>query len=103
MHAWRIHKRFKGVKNPVLQKPGRPPTPLKYEEIELIAKIYAEFPMGSTKIEKYLQWKGMQRILHNRIQRILEMLGKVKPLNKKIRRKKWVRYERRYKQQSLAY
>jgi putative transposase len=50
--------------------------------------------MGSTKIEKHLQWKGIGHIPHNRIERILKSLGKVKFLNKKIRRKKWVRYER---------
>ena len=96
MHVWRIYNRFKQVKDPILLKPGRPSTPLKYEDIELIAKIYEEFPMGATKIEKHLQWKGMTHIPHNRIHLILKLLGKVKPLNKKIRRKKWVRYERRH-------
>jgi putative transposase len=79
-----------------LKKPGRTAAPLKYEEIALIAGIHEEFPMGSTKIEKHLQWKGMQHIPHNRIHAILKVLGKVKQLDKKIRRKKWVRYERRH-------
>lgn len=96
MHTWRIFNRFKQVKNPILLKPGRSPTPLKYEEMELVARIHEEFPMGSTKIEKHLQWKGMQHIPHNRIHLILKVLGKVKPLDKRIRRKKWVRYERRH-------
>ena len=79
-----------------IKKPGRTATPLRYEEIELVASICEEFPMGSTKIEKHLQWKGMQHIPHNRIHTILKVLGKVKQLDKKIRRKKWVRYERRH-------
>ncbi|MFH2022884.1 MAG: DDE-type integrase/transposase/recombinase [Candidatus Micrarchaeota archaeon] len=96
MHAWRIFKRFKQVKNPILLKPGRHPIPLKYEEIELISKVHEEFPMGATKMEKYLQWKGIPHIPHNRIHTILKTLDKVKVLDKKIRRKKWVRYERRH-------
>lgn len=35
-------------------------------------------------------------IPHNRIHRILAEAGKVKFMNKKIRRKKWVRYERQH-------
>lgn len=94
MHVWRVFNRFKQVKNPTLLKPGRQLTPLNYEEIELISKIHEEFPMGATKIEKHLQWKGMQHIPHNRIHTILKVLGKVKTLDKKIRRKKWIRYQR---------
>lgn len=96
MHAWRIFRRFRQVKNPVLLNPGRPPAPLRYEEIELISKIHEEFPMGATKMERHLQWKGLPHIPHNRIHVILNALGKVKSLDKKIRRKKWVRYERRH-------
>jgi len=48
------------------------------------------------KIGKHLAWKGMRRIPHNRIHKILVSMGKVKKTDKKIRRKKWARYERRH-------
>lgn len=96
MHALRIFHGFKQVKRPFLLKPGRPSTPLRSEAIELIARIHEEFPMGSTKIERHLQWKGMQHMPHNRIHAILKALGKVKAVNKKIRRKNWIIYERRH-------
>jgi len=79
-----------------IKKPGRTPKQITEEERTVVANIYEEFPMGAVKIEKHLEWKGLEHIPHNRIHQILLSLGKVKVLDKKIRRKKWVRYERRH-------
>ena len=96
MHVWRIFNRFKQVKNPILLKPGRRPTPISEDEKKMVLDIHAKMPMSAVKIEKHLAWKGMKHIPHNRIHRVLLEAGKVKVMNKKIRRKKWVRYERRH-------
>jgi len=52
-------------------------------------------PMGAVKLERYLELNDMKHIPHNRIHRILMDAGKAKPTEKKIRRKKWVHFERR--------
>lgn len=77
-------------------KCGRKRKAIEDYERETVLKLYEEFPMGSTKLEKHMEINGMIHIPHNRIQRILEEAGKATKSEKKIRRKKWVRYERRH-------
>ena len=96
VHAWRIFQKYNEVKNPLLSKPGRKPKPIPEEEIHMVLKIHKKYPLGAVKIEGYLRECGMKHIPHNKIHRILKLNGKVKMSNTKIRRKKWVRYERRH-------
>jgi putative transposase len=93
-----LPRKYRGVRpyDIAIQKPGRRPMPISIEDEKMVKEIYDEFPMGAVKIEKHLAWKGMRHIPHNRIHRILVSMGKVKKTDKKIRRKKWVRYERRH-------
>ncbi len=77
-------------------KPGRHQKQIPDDERKTVLEIYEVMPMGAVKIEKHLAWKKMKHIPHNRIHRILLESGKVKATTKKIRRKKWVRYERRH-------
>jgi putative transposase len=76
--------------------PGRPAKPVPEEEQKMILEIHYKFPMCAVKIEKFLAIKGAKHIPHNRIHRVLLEAGKVKAADKKIRRKQWVRYERRH-------
>jgi putative transposase len=73
---------------------GRKPQPIPEKEKETVLKLYEKMPMGATKIELYLRLNGKKHIPHNRIHRILASAGKVQKIDKKIRRKKWVRYQR---------
>ena len=75
---------------------GRKPKPIPEDEKKQVLDIYEEMPMGATKIELYLKLNGMKHIPHNRLHRILAAAGKVKKIEKKIRRKKWVRYQRHH-------
>ena len=97
-----IPTKYKGV--PLykikLRKCGRKPKPITDAERQQVMKIHEEMPMGSSKIEIYLKTCGLPHIPHNRIHSILHDAGKVQPLTKKIKRKKWVRYER-HKSDSL--
>ena len=79
---------------------GRPPSPIDENEREMVLKLQDRMPLGADKMEKYHQILGIPRIPHNRIQRILKEAGLTTPIEKKIRRKKWVRYER-YRSNSL--
>ena len=76
-----------------LQRPGN--KQISEEDKKLVLEAYAIYPMGAVKLEKHLLSEG-KKIPHNRIHKILTEYGKVKSTNKKIRRKKWVRYERKH-------
>ena len=97
-----IYRRFKGkdLRDPnleVFKKPGRKPKPITEEEINLINEIHQEFPMGAVSIERLLKnYQYEMQLSHNRIHRILLMLGLSKRNPKKSKRRKWIRYERRY-------
>ena len=75
---------------------GRPQTPIDENDKKTVLEAYNRMPMGAVKLEKYHELIGIPRIPHNRIQRILTEGGLAKPLNKKVKRKKGVRYERRH-------
>jgi putative transposase len=75
---------------------GRPPKPIPEEEKKMVLDIHKSLPMCAVKIERYLAKNKMKHIPHNRIHQILLQAGKVKKSDKKIRRKKWVRYQRRH-------
>jgi len=78
------------------QKPGRKTSPISLKDKQLILEIRKKHPLaGALSIEKILDSQGIH-IPHNRIHRILkeEKLAKDEP--RKQRRRKWIRYERRY-------
>ena len=79
-----------------LQKPGKKQVPIDENDRKMVLDAYERMPIGAVKMEKYHKLLGIHRISHNRIQRILTEAGIAKPVNKKIRRKNWVRYERPY-------
>jgi putative transposase len=76
--------------------PGRMPEPIAEKERTEVLKIHEKMPMCAVKIEQYLKANELSHIPHNRIHRILLAENKVSVVNKRIRRKKWVRYERRH-------
>jgi hypothetical protein len=66
---------------------GRPPKQISDEDKNEVLEIHAKIPMCAVKIERFLSIKGAKHIPHNRIHRILLEAGKVKVMEKKIRRK----------------
>ncbi len=76
--------------------PGRKPKSIPEKERKTVLEIYEKMPMGAVKIELYLKLNRKPHLPHNRIQKILEQAGKTQKIDKKIRRKKWVRYERKH-------
>ena len=100
-HARRLRKKHEDVPGYLidqirLQKPGRKPIPIDKDDRDMVLKAYEEMPMCAVKMEKYHDLVGIPRIPHNRIQRILDDAGISKPLGKKIKRKNWIRWERRH-------
>ena len=78
------------------KKPGRRPRPVSDEERNLILDIRREYPIsGAVALEKILDSQGVH-VSHNRIHRILKEEGLALDEPRKQRRRKWIRYERRF-------
>jgi putative transposase len=78
------------------QKPGRKPRPILTEERNLVLSTRKEYPLsGAVALEKIIDGKGFH-IGHNRIHRILKEEGLAIDEPHKQRRRKWIRYQRRY-------
>lgn len=98
-HARRIIKRYSGSKFYKVGKedrrsPGRSRKKIDEAERLMILNRFENEPNCATRMEKILEIENGIHIPHNRIHRILAEAGKVEFVDKKIRRKKWVRYER---------
>ena len=78
------------------KKPGRKPRLVSNEERNIILEAREEHPIsGALALEKILDAQGIH-IPHNRIHRILKEEGLAVDEPSKQRRRKWIRYERRY-------
>jgi putative transposase len=81
---------------PYPKKSGRKPQPIPEDERTLVLDTRKEHPIsGAIALEKILDARGMH-IPHNRIHRILKEEGLAKDEPRKQRRRRWIRYERRY-------
>lgn len=90
-HTYNETKQF-----PFPEKPGRRPRPVSNKEKEIVLKARKEHPLsGAVALEKIIDSKGTH-IGHNRIHRILKQEGLSKEEPRKQRRRKWIRYQRRY-------
>jgi len=78
------------------RKPGRKSTPISPEDKQLILETRKKHPLaGAVALEKIMDAQGVH-IPHNRIHRFLKEEGLAKDEPRKQRRRKWIRYERRY-------
>lgn len=65
-------------------------------ERQIVAGAHKKYCLGSTMLERLIERDFQQHIPHNIIQQILGEMGKTKPLGKKVKRKGWVRFERKH-------
>jgi len=94
--ARELHHRFHKIRRyPYPKKPGRKPRPISEEEKKTVLDIRNHHPLSAVTLEKILEEQGIH-IGHNRIHKILKNEGLAKDETHKQRRRKWVRYERRY-------
>jgi len=94
--ARELHHRFHKLHQyPYPKKPGRKPRLISEEEKKIVLKIRQHHPLSAVTLEKILDEQGVH-IGHNRIHKILKNEGLAKDEPHKQRRRKWVRYERRY-------
>ena len=65
--------------------------------MDLVSKTYQECRVSATTLEKIIERDHGKHIPHNRINTILISLGLAKKMLKKaVRKKDWIRYERRH-------
>ena len=80
-----------GIKN------GRPKRPIEDWEIKTVKEAFEKYSVSATALMKLVERDYGIHINHNRIHVILVMLGMAKIKSKKdIRKKNWIRYERRH-------
>mgnify|MGYP001605815917 CR=1 FL=1 len=79
------------------KKIGRPLINASQEEVDVVQKTYKEYRVSAATLERLIERDYGKHVPHNRIHRILVSLGFAKKLLKKVLRKKeWIRYERRH-------
>ena len=94
--ARELHRSFHTLHQyPYPKKPGRKPKPISEEEKRIVLEIRKQHPLNAVTLEKILNEQEIH-IGHNRIHQILKEEKLVKDEPHKQRRRKWVRYERRY-------
>jgi len=80
-----------GIKN------GRPKKPIEEWEIKTVKESFTKYSVSATALMKLIERDYGKHINHNRIHVILLMLGMAKTKGKKdVRKKDWIRYERRH-------
>ena len=79
------------------KKNGRPSIKVSEEEFSLVQNDYKEYRVSASTLERLIERDYGKHIPHNRIHAILVNIGFAKKLLKKVLRKKdWIRYERRH-------
>lgn len=80
-----------GVRN------GRPSKPVEAWECDLVKGAYEQYRVSADALERLIDRDFGRHIGHNRIHRIMLQLGLAKAKRiKDVRKRKWVRYERRH-------
>ena len=76
---------------------GRPRKPFEEWEILLVKKAFEKYRVSADTLERCIDRDCKEHLGHNRIHQILVYLGYAKKKNiRDIRKKKWIRYERRH-------
>jgi len=76
---------------------GRPVKPLYEWEIDMVKETYQKYRVSADTLERIIRRDYEEQIGHNRIHKILVLLGFAKQKKHKDKRKKdWIRYQRRH-------
>ncbi|MDG6940189.1 MAG: hypothetical protein JRN39_07300 [Nitrososphaerota archaeon] len=81
---------------PWLKRPGRKRVEPTDREKEIIEEAYAKYKVNALTLERAIETDRGIHMPHNRIHAVLKGMGLARDEPRKQRRRKWVRYERRY-------
>ena len=94
--VWNLYQKS-GKLPEIGRRVGRPTKPITDEERELVKDSWTKYRVPADALELLLMRDKKVKIGHNRIHKILLELGFAKKKAKKdVRKKKWIRYERRH-------
>ncbi len=76
---------------------GRPSRPIEDWEMSLVQEVYEKYRVSADTLQRLIERDHDKHIGHNRVHKIMLLLGYAKSKGKKDKRKKdWIRYERRH-------
>jgi putative transposase len=79
------------------RKVGRPPKQASEYEVKVVKEAYEKYRVSASTLERCIKRDYSIHIPHNRVHKIMLQLKLAKAKNKKdIRKKKWIRYQRRH-------
>jgi putative transposase len=81
---------------PELGRPGRKRVEPSDDERRIVADAYKEHEVGALLLERVIDVIYARHIPHNRIHRVMREMGIARDEPRKQRRRRWVRYERKY-------
>jgi len=94
--VWKIYNETSLIPE-IGKKTGRPIKIIDDWEVQLVKETYEKYRVSADTLERIIKKYHDKHIPHNRIHKILLLLGYAKKKNKKdIRKKDWIRYERRH-------
>jgi transposase InsO family protein len=94
--VWKIYNET-GLIPEIGKKIGRPEKPFMEWEIQVVKEAYEKYKVSADTLERLIRRDKGIHMPHNRIHGILLMLGFAKKKDKTdIRKKDWIRYERRH-------
>lgn len=86
-----------GVIPQIGKKNGRPSKPLEEWEVQIVKQAYETYRVSADTLQRVILRDFGKQVGHNRIHKILLHLGYSKKKKKKdIRKKDWIRYERKH-------
>lgn len=88
--------RTTGIIPVVGEKLGRPPKLIQEWEVKIVKQAYEKYHASASVLEQLIKGECGKHVPHNRIHKILLQQGLAKKGEKVIRKKKWIRYERRH-------
>lgn len=81
---------------PGLGRVGRPPKPITQEELDFVYACELQHHLHPVALEDKIEETYGVHIPHNRLWKLLKMMGRVEDTPSKQRRRSWVRFERRH-------
>jgi putative transposase len=94
--VWKIYNET-GLVPEIGNASGRPKKPIEDWEVSLVNEVYEKYRVSADTLERLIRRDKSIHIPHNRIHKILLMLDFAKKKDKKdIRKKDWIRYQRRH-------
>ena len=81
---------------PGLGRVGRPPKPITQDELDFIYACEVQHHLHPVALEEKIEEDYGVHIPHNRLWKLLKMMGRVENTPNKQHRRSWVRFERRH-------